>query len=122
MTLPCPVCSAAAPAGASFCSACGGSLLVAWEPGGTGAPCALHPAVQFVHACSRCGAFCCPACLAPESDREPVCRACEERAPTGSLPWDRRAELGTLVAFWRTAVAAMLRPRATFDRAPPDAS
>jgi hypothetical protein len=51
-----------------------------------------------------------------------LCAACHAREPAGLLAWDRRDELGTLKAFWKTCIDLMLRPMPTLEGARPTGS
>ncbi|WP_426755786.1 YIP1 family protein [Myxococcus sp. Y35] len=122
MRIPCPRCQAFVVPGAERCAWCGTSLLVEAAPGSSDPVCAVHPELRSLHACGRCGSFACAKCLRKGERDEPICASCHERVPADALPWDQRAELGTLRAFWRTCLAVMLRPAATFERARPEGS
>ncbi|WP_147439256.1 zinc ribbon domain-containing protein [Corallococcus sp. CA049B] len=120
MTPSCPSCQAPFTPGAETCARCGASLLVAPAPGGAEPVCAVHSEWRSVATCPRCGAFACARCLrqGPEGT---VCATCLEREPLGQLPWDERAELGMLKAFWRTCFGMLMRPTETLRGVNPDA-
>ncbi|MFY1826835.1 YIP1 family protein [Myxococcus fulvus] len=120
--LVCPFCQVSVGAGALRCGGCGASFLVS-PPPDSGAPvCAVHPQWMSQHACERCGAFACAQCLRRGPQQELVCEACHARVPHAQLPWDQRAELGWVKAFWKTCVEVMLRPVTTFERTSREAS
>ncbi len=120
MRIPCPRCQSFVLPGAEHCAWCGTSLVLEATPGASDPVCAVHPELRSLHACARCGSFACARCLRKGYRDEPVCAACHERVPADALPWDRRAEQGTLRAFWRTCLAVMLRPTATFEQTRPE--
>jgi hypothetical protein len=84
-------------------------------PGSTQPTCAVHPGMMGLGVCTRCGAFACANCLRMNAHGMAICERCQEREPEGLLPWDRRGELGTLKAFFKTCVEVMLRPGPTFS-------
>ncbi|MFP2934406.1 YIP1 family protein [Pyxidicoccus sp. 3LG] len=114
MNIPCPHCQAFVVPGAQSCGVCGTSLLREAVPGASEPVCAVHPELVSLHACSRCGSFACAKCLRQSSRGEVLCSTCHDRTPSGTLPWDRREEVGTLRAFWDTCLDVMLRPTPTF--------
>lgn len=119
MNLPCPSCRAPIVPGARHCTSCGTNLLREAAPDSVEPVCAVHPGLSSLEACSRCGSFACAQCLREGGQGEPLCAACEDREPSGLLPWDRREDMGTLKAFWQTCQAVMFRPEATFKRLRP---
>lgn len=121
MKLSCPSCQAPLALGAQFCSSCGSSVLLAATPGSAEAVCAVHPELRGVGTCTRCGAFACAQCLRQGGSNEVLCAPCHEREPAGLLPWDRREELGTVKAFWKTCWDLLLKPTATLNGIRPTA-
>lgn len=121
MTPSCPSCQTPFVPGAQTCGACGAALLVAPTPGSAEPVCAVHPQWRSVGTCPRCGAFACASCLRPGPEGG-VCAACLEREPLGLLPWDKREELGTLKAFWKTCVGMLMQPTQTLRGINPDAA
>jgi hypothetical protein len=110
MRLSCPRCQQAFTPGATSCVHCGASLLIEVAPGGAEPACALHPTLHGLGICGRCGTFACAMCLRADSQGQVRCERCLEREPDVLLPWDRRGELGTFMAFWKTFVEVLLRP------------
>jgi hypothetical protein len=55
------------------------------NPGEAGQSCAMHPGIQALGPCGRCGAFMCFTCRTRWYE-EPVCPACVERALTSNEP------------------------------------
>jgi hypothetical protein len=55
------------------------------NPGETGRSCAMHPEVQALGPCQRCGAFMCFTCRTRWYE-QPVCPACVERALSSNEP------------------------------------
>lgn len=87
------------------------------QPPPAGAVCAVHPEHPAVQVCPRCGSFACAECLREALPEEPLCAACRAREPVSPLPWDHRAELGVVRAWFKTVPAVMLRPGLTFSSA-----
>ncbi|HEX4620147.1 MAG TPA: zinc-ribbon domain-containing protein [Myxococcaceae bacterium] len=114
--LTCPTCQASVPAGARFCLACGSALAI--PAAGGMARCAKHHDVAAAHTCARCGSYACTQCLVTRPSGELYCAACAEREPQELLPWDRREELGTLKAYWKTCMLLIQSPTKTFNAAP----
>jgi hypothetical protein len=110
MRISCPRCQQALTPGATTCAHCGASLLIEVTPGGVEPACAVHPTLRSLGICGRCGAFACARCLRLDSRGQVLCERCHEREPDVLLPWDRREELGTFLAFWKTFVDVLLRP------------
>ncbi|MFL5354817.1 YIP1 family protein [Archangium sp.] len=121
MAFPCPRCQHPITLGATFCTSCGTSLLLEARPGSAEPTCAVHPTLRSLAICDRCGAFACSRCLREGPRGEVLCEACHSREPALPVPWDLREELGTLQAFWQTAVEVMIRPD-HFSGARPDGS
>ena len=118
MSIPCPRCQHAIVPGQRFCAACGTTLLLELTPGLSSEPaCAVHPRMRSLGTCERCGAFACARCLRLGATGQAICERCQERERDAPLPWDRREELGTLKAFWKTCVEVLLRPQVTFSAA-----
>ena len=68
-----------------------------------GAACAIHPELQAVAACSRCGTFSCGGCLSQTpAGSPPLCAACVARTSVSQLPWDYRDDLGWLKAWFKS--------------------
>ena len=110
MHLPCPHCQHPLTPGATSCPGCGTSLLREATPGGSEPTCAFHPHRVSLAICDRCGSFACAECLRLNSRREVVCQRCHALDQDAPLPWDRREELGTFTAWWKTVVHVMLHP------------
>ncbi|WP_257458306.1 YIP1 family protein [Archangium lipolyticum] len=110
MPISCPRCQQAITPGATSCTHCGAPLLIEVAPGGAEPACAAHPTLRSLAICDRCGAFACAMCLRVDSRGQVLCDRCHGRAPEVPLPWDRRQELGTFMAFWKTFVEVLLRP------------
>ncbi|MBJ6764992.1 YIP1 family protein [Myxococcaceae bacterium JPH2] len=119
MVLSCPQCQSPFKPGALSCSACGVSLVLPASPESEAPVCAIHPELRGLGACSRCGSFACAQCLRANPSGAVLCVRCHERVPSGLLPWDRRAELGTLKAYGQTCLAMLMRPVATLENARP---
>ncbi|MDQ3265727.1 MAG: YIP1 family protein [Myxococcota bacterium] len=112
---------------AQFCVQCGLPLVqadqappLAPSSAGPARPplaCARHPESAGVP-CPRCGTFSCSQCLVRLPDGSELCGDCAARQ-SQLLPWDQRAELGTLRAFWQTSIRILSRPTVTFGTASP---
>jgi hypothetical protein len=77
----------------------------------------VHREVDATFVCTRCGTFGCADCLfSAVKDRE-VCDACAAQGLGEPIPWERRKELGTWAAFWKTVRLASRSPTA-FYRTP----
>lgn len=79
-----------------------------------GASCALHEGADASFLCTRCGSFGCPSCAFSAVPEREVCSACAQKGLGEPIPWERRKELGTWRAFWRTAQLASRTPTAFF--------
>jgi hypothetical protein len=79
-----------------------------------GAECAVHPDAPASFLCARCGTFGCAECAFSVIPRREVCRACAAKGLGEPIPWERRAELGTMLAFWQTVRLASFSPTAFF--------
>lgn len=93
-------------------------------PGGGEAHCFVHRDAVSTGTCTHCGNFGCDDCLG-WLDKKLVCATCvlEKRVTTyAEIPWERRAELGTFVAMWKTVVEVTMRPNFFFTGLRPDAS
>ena len=78
-----------------------------------GASCGAHgAAATFV--CTRCGDFGCAACLFSSVTGREVCATCAAKGLGEPIPWERRAEVGNVRAFWQTAKLAMGEPTRFF--------
>lgn len=108
----CTVCGTVNVEGAPTCAGCRQPLALA-APGE--ARCSRHPEALATGTCPRCGTFACQRCLEPG-----LCPTCV--AKLGGLPWDERASLGVLRAWWRTTFGMLRAPRLTLARAWPEAS
>ncbi len=115
MPISCPRCQKAVVPGQLFCAACGSSLHIELTPGASQPACMLHPTLLSLGTCGRCGAFTCARCLRTNPLGGVCCERCLERERDAPLPWDRREELGTLKAFFKTCMDVMLRPGPTFS-------
>lgn len=115
MSFQCPHCQHEVVPGQRFCAACGTSLLIEATPGQADPTCAVHPQMRGLGTCARCGAFACARCLRQGPSGETLCERCLKHVQDAPLPWDRREELGTLRAWWKTCVEVMLRPGPTFS-------
>jgi hypothetical protein len=84
--------------------------------------CATHRETDALGPCSRCGDFVCAQCVSP-GGAALICTKCaaltglDQRAPT---PWERRAEIGLLAAWWMTWKEVMFNPDPFFRRLKPD--
>ena len=112
----CPSCGAAVQSGARYCLSCGTKLVV--HPLEGVARCAQHPDVQATQTCPRCGSFVCATCLISQPGGEELCTACVGRDHGALLPWDRRAELGTMRAYFKTCLTLMGSPGLALSKAP----
>ncbi len=112
----CPTCQRAVPAEATFCPSCGNRL----RAGPMDARCAIHRDTPAVATCARCGSFACRTCATTLPDGTVVCEVCKTREQ-GGIPWDRREELGTVKAWWKTSLLVVQKPTAAFAAARPDA-
>ncbi len=115
----CTRCGASSPAGSRYCGECGAPFR---DRVRVEASCAVHPDVPATKSCPRCGTFACAQCLRPVPGEEDRCVACEARAPHLLLPWDERAQVGLLRAFWGTCTLLLRRPGVTLERAQPHGS
>lgn len=79
-----------------------------------GAACALHPERAASFVCARCGTFGCTDCQFSWVKKRGTCAACAAQGLGEPIPWERRKELGTWTAFWRTARLASRSPTAFF--------
>jgi hypothetical protein len=118
----CTVCGFTNPAGVLACQACGTPLVVLDAPRARpgDAVCATHADRPALAPCERCGTFYCAVCLLRGPDGRLLCEPCRTRAV--ALPWDQRAELGVLRAWWKTSVLLLQSPTQTLMAAPRDAS
>jgi hypothetical protein len=73
--------------------------------------CAHHPDAHATFACTRCGAFCCPSCLARELGPPGICVPCAAkiRRPTWKVPLEVPKTSG-VGGFVRTAGQLAFRP------------
>ncbi len=92
-------------------------------------PCMYHPLVTTdLTPCAVCGHAFCGDCLADFQGRR-MCAPCkneavarmemgQEAAPGAGekAPWERRAELGVITAWWQTVKAVLGRPGEFFER------
>jgi hypothetical protein len=76
--------------------------------------CAQHPEIGASFTCTRCGSFGCPGCVFSALADQEICQACAAQGLGEPIPWERRRELGTWKAFWRTTRLASRRPREFF--------
>ncbi|MCY1081953.1 YIP1 family protein [Archangium lansingense] len=118
MHLQCPHCQRPITPGALSCQGCGVSLLQEATPGSAEPTCAIHPNRVSLASCDRCGTFACAECLHQNSRGEVVCQRCHELEPDVLLPWDKREELGTFTALWKTIHTVMLHPEALYTVRP----
>lgn len=79
-----------------------------------GAACAVHVETAASFVCTRCGTFGCGDCVFSAVPAREVCRACAQKGLGEPIPWERRKELGTWTAFWRTVRLASRSPAAFF--------
>lgn len=77
-----------------------------------GTPCANHPDTPASATCGRCARTVCNSCVVFDLAGAATCSTCAGAfgAGTGSIPWERRAELGTMTAFARTVKVVLLSP------------
>ncbi len=78
------------------------------------ASCAVHPESPAAGACEHCGAFACPACLAPEAGRW-LCGSCRSarRGRIHAPPWEQRSEIGLGTALWENFQLVLKQPEKT---------
>lgn len=79
-----------------------------------GASCAVHEDAEASFVCTRCGNFGCASCAFSAVSKREVCNACAQKGLGEPIPWERRKELGTWRAFWRTTQLASRTPTAFF--------
>jgi len=115
----CPVCGSPCEAGARYCNVCGKALAAPVSASASVPRCSRHPEVEANRTCARCGTFVCADCLVLRHDGVQWCPDCDQREPYVPLPWDRRAELGTLSAYWKTCLELLGAPGKRFASAPP---
>lgn len=108
-------------AGSRFCLRCGAPLVDPEAGRAATFACAVHPDRTAQAPCRRCGTFACAGCLSALPDGSSLCAACLGREQQ-SLPWDHRAEVGTLRAFWQTSMRILRRPSVVFATTPSSAS
>lgn len=109
--LRCPWCQAENPEAALACAACHNPLQ---GEEATAARCPAHPLVPAPTPCGRCGTFHCGRCLT-RVGQQWRCGSCLRLG--GTLPWDERARLGTLRAWWQTSLKLITAPEATLAAA-----
>ncbi len=86
------------------------------------ASCALHPDTAATGTCSRCGNFVCGRCELDDAKQCPACVALVGASTRVVLPWERRAELGVVKAFFDQAKLAVLKPGQYVSGITPDGS
>ncbi len=74
----------------------------------------MHVERAAVFTCSRCGSYACEACAFSSLAGREICRACAAGGLAEPIPWERRAELGRIRAFWETTKILMRSPMALF--------
>ncbi|MBM4782574.1 MAG: hypothetical protein GQE15_33275 [Archangiaceae bacterium] len=74
------------------------------------ASCALHPDTAATGTCSRCGNFVCGRCELDDAKQCPSCVKLVGASTRVVLPWERRAELGLVSAFFAQAKLAVFKP------------
>lgn len=74
----------------------------------------MHPEVDATFICTRCGTFACEACRFSAVKGREVCDACAQKGLGEPIPWERREELGSWAAFWKTVRLASRSPTAFF--------
>lgn len=109
--------------GAPFCGVCGQKLRLARPPvtRGPAGWCNDHPDQPLSGVCARCGAYTCVSCEVSIRGIR-YCDECQETLAdqiTAPIPWEDRAQIGRLKAWWRTTVAITTRPARFFDRMEP---
>ncbi len=108
---------------APFCGVCGQKLKLAKPPviRGPAGWCAVHPDQPLTGVCARCGAFTCVSCEVSIRGLR-YCERCQEALAdqiVTPVPWEDRAQIGRLRAWWRTTVAVTTKPAHFFDRMDP---
>lgn len=78
--------------------------------------CAVHPDVDAMGACTRCGSFFCSACKGWEHGRERYCVRCDPGGPY--VAWEDRDRLKGSKAFLATLKGLLLTPDRFFLRMP----
>ena len=74
----------------------------------------MHPELDATFVCTRCGTFGCGECMFSPVPKREVCDACAAQGLGEPIPWERRKELGTWKAFWKTVRLASRSPTAFF--------
>lgn len=74
-----------------------------------GARCAVHPEAFAAGVCDRCGSFYCPSCAGRVEGPRSFCSSCE--STMAYVPWEDRARLGKMRAFFLTIKRAVLNPQ-----------
>lgn len=85
-----------------------------------GTVCANHPDTPASATCAQCARAVCNSCVVFDAAGAARCTACATvvHAGDGMIPWERRAEVGTVAAFLQTVKAALLRPQECLGPAP----
>jgi hypothetical protein len=79
-----------------------------------GARCAVHTGDGATFTCTRCGTFGCDACAFSRLEGREICRACAKEGLNEPIPWERRADVGRIRAFWETSKILLRSPRAFY--------
>ena len=80
-----------------------------------GARCGVHDGVDAKFLCVVCGTYGCTDCAFATGERGTTCRACAARGLAESIPWERRAQLGYVKAFWETTKLVCKEPKRFFS-------
>ena len=80
-----------------------------------GARCGVHETTDAAFLCVVCGTYGCMDCVFATGGRGTTCRACAARGLAESIPWERRAQLGWMSAFWQTTKLVCTQPKRFFS-------
>jgi hypothetical protein len=80
-----------------------------------GARCGVHETVDASFLCVVCGTYGCMECIFATGERGTTCKACAARGLAESIPWERRAHLGWMKAFWQTTKLVCTQPKRFFS-------
>lgn len=86
------------------------------------ASCAIHSDTPATGTCPRCGNFVCGRCELDDAKQCPACVKLVGATNRVVLPWERRAELGVIQAFFAQAKLAVLKPGEYVSGITPDGS
>lgn len=80
-----------------------------------GARCGVHDTIDATFLCVVCGTYGCTDCAFATGERGITCKACAARGLAESVPWERRAQIGWVKAFWETTKLVCKEPKRFFS-------